>query len=206
MCDDCLINTALVKGLVWIFSEYTWDADKNEVPFSERFAYIKQGLTEGKAPGFSTHLKMIIQAKEEDETWGILNPDYVRGINKMLDRCIQRYGLSFEPSNFTLDCEIDPRVEGNVFKHDKMAKEALTRLKVYGKTNITYQLYKEYGLKRLTKDLRAAGFPKATIKIPYDNYTGEFYKEYHKYKRDHSDSFRVYWPIMPFVILNANLD
>lgn len=197
---DNKIEMCLVSGLVRIFTEYGWNGEGAPKRFSDKVLRIQYGLHHGDARGYLTHIRMLLQARQKDGKWGLFNEPFVFGIANLL----KHYGEFNNLFDITSD-ETAPEFHSratskNIFLEFKEGKEAVKRLRGFGKTNIRYSLYEEYGLKRLEKDLRAAGFPAATVYIAMDTYEPDDYS-YNVYDEGIS-KMTLHYPIMPIVIIS----
>ena len=200
--DGPKILRALVGNLTRIFQAYGWDGENTPKHFSDKLDYIAHGLTNGDAQAYYTHLKMIIQVREKDHQWGIFAPFFVVGTCNMLKRCGD-FLHWFEPGpHAPITNYKEPRIKGNVFKKSELGRDALERLRVYGKTNIRYSFVEEYGLPLLRRHLREAGYPDATIKVIEDNHIPDALFEDLVFRGEERLKLETYWPFMPLVILS----
>lgn len=197
---DKIIERSLVLGLTRIFSEYGWYTTGDSSLFSDKLEVIRYGLYHGDALAYRTHLRLLIQAREKDGNWGILSPVFVNGIENLLTSYgnnNELFTIKSSESRPVFESELSPL---NVFKHDKFAKEALKRLRDFGKTNIRYNLVEEFGVDRLQNDLRAAGFKKGTVSICYDTFEPNYLCD--PVYDDGSVKMFAYFSIMPIVLLS----
>ena len=196
---DKTIERSLVLGLTRIFTEYGWYTTGHSPLFSDKLETIRYGLYHGDALAYRTHLRLLIQAREKDGKWGLFSPIFVNGIESLLTSYGNNndlFAIKAPELKQVFQTELSTL---NVFKHNIYAKEALKRLKDFGRTNIRYTLVEEYGLDRLRNDLHAAGFKKGTVTICYDSYEPNYLCD--PVYDDGSVKMFAYFPLMPIVLL-----
>lgn len=193
------IEDNLVLGLARIFTEYGWKGDGAPRTMSEKKLRIRMGLHHGEALDYYTHLKLLVQAREKDNNWGIYDPIYVHGICTLLDAYAQfndLYSVT-EKVPFKL-VQQNPR---NVFKVIKHGETTLKRLKANGTTVMSYELLEEYGYDKLLKDLREI-YPHGTITVHTDTHVPDQIRDW-----EWDEGVRkmtIYFPIMPIIIISTS--
>ena len=200
---DTNIERSLVLGLVRIFTAYGWNTTGESEHFADKVSTIQYGLHHGDAIGYRCHLSMLLQAREKDNQWGLFTPTFVKGIHNLL--------ISYGNHNKLFDIKKPGKTPiyktepstANVFK-TKEGKEAIARLKAYGKTNIRYSLVEEYGVDRLQSDLREViKSDKATVEVRLETHEPD--ELWDKLYDDGKIKMTAYFPIMPLVILDLHL-
>ena len=193
---DKRIETNLVLGLTRIFSAYGWSGEGAPEHFADKISTIEYGLLHGDALGYSTHLKMLIQAREKDGQWKPFTSLFVNGISASLESYANHNDLfTIEPPKHKKEFKTPISME-NVF--DSAAHGAIKRLRLYGTTVIRYTLVEEYGAERLLQDLRKY-FPKATLRIELDEHVPDQLRDWIYDDGWHKTT--IYIPIMPLVVI-----
>ena len=192
------IEKNLILGLARIFTEYGWKGEGAPRTMSEKKLHICTGLHHGEALDYYTHLKLLIQAREKDNNWGIYDPIYVHGICTLLDAYAQfndLYSITERVPIKTI--RQDP---SNVFEVMSRGDATLKRLKANGSTVMSYELLEEYGYDKLLKDLRKF-YPKGTITVHTDTH---FPDQVRDWEWDEGvRKMTIYFPIMPIVIIST---
>lgn len=201
MLSEEIVYNTIVLSLVRIFTEYGWE-DKTLPHLSDKVRYIEQGIAKGDGNGYYTHFSMILQARKKDHKWGLFSEEYMVKVDMMLkhfNKIFHWFDPGYDkPIKTTLNC----RVNGNYFQKSPAGKEAIHRLERFGKTSVSYKVVEEYGVKTLQKQLRAAGYPNATVKVAMDSYEPDYYFD-DVYTEIYPGKYvRMYWPIMPIVVIS----
>ena len=202
MLSEEIVYNTIVLSLVRIFTEYGWE-DKDLPHLSDKVHYIEQGIAKGDGMGYFTHFSMILQARKKDHKWGLFSEEYMDKVKTML----QHFNKIFHwfDKGYTgpiIKTTLNYRVKGNYFKNSPDGKEAIHRLDRFGKTVVNYRVVEEYGVEDLQKQLRAAGYPKAAVRVAMDSYEPDYYFDEVYTAIYRGVRVRMYWPIMPIVVLS----
>lgn len=193
---DTRIEKSLVLGLVRIFTEYGWDGKGAPAHLSDKVSTIEYGLHHGDALAYSTHIKMILQARRKDHQWGLFTSEFVNGISSLLESYAEHndlFQIQCPKTKKTFSTEVPTE---NIFK--SLAKDAVSRLRAYGNTVIRYSLIEEYGEERVLRDLQTI-FPKATLRICRDTHEPDQLREW--IYDDGIAKMTIYAPMMPIVVI-----
>ena len=192
------IEKNLILGLARIFTEYGWKGEGAPRTMSEKKLHICLGLHHGEALDYYTHLKLLIQAREKDNNWGIYDPIYVHGICTLLDAYAQfndLYSITEKVPIKTIR-----QSPSNVFKEMNRGDATLKRLRANGSTVMSYELLEEYGYDKLLKDLREI-YPHGTITVHTDTHMPDQIRDW-----EWDEGVRkmtIYFPIMPIIIIST---
>lgn len=192
------IEKNLILGLARIFTEYGWKGKGAPRTMSEKKLRICTGLHHGEALDYYTHLKLLIQAREKDNNWGIYDPIYVRGICTLLDAYAQFNDL-YSITGKVLFKTVQ-QTPSNVFKVISRGEATLKRLKANESTVMSYELLEEYGYDKLLKDLKEI-YPQGTITVHTDTH---FPDQVRDWEWDEGvRKMTIYFPIMPIIIIST---
>jgi len=189
------IEDNLVLGLTRIFSAYGWNGQGAPASWQDKLATIRTGLYQGDAIGYYTHLKLLIQARNKDENWGIFSPEYVIGIATLLDNYAKNNGLYQIQTPAKKPKPNHKPSSVNIFEHSPILK----RLKEFDKTVISYTLIEEYGYDRVLSDLRVY-YPRATLFVDYEAHLPDQIRDW-EYDNGKT-KMTIYFPIMPLAIIS----
>ena len=199
------INRSLIPGIARIFIEYGWYNDQCPQNWTNQLEDIHYGLFYGKAKTFHEHMESILALREKDQKWGKLTPAFVRGIVFLLNAYSMNNNLyAIESMGDSPEFNV-PVPGGNFFTSTQQGREALKRIRSYGKTNIAYDAVQEYGLDRLCKELQNAGIPKGTISVRYDTHEPMELRDSVMDKGNKHVKMSTWYAIMPLVILDDGM-
>lgn len=195
------IRENLVRNLARIFTEYGWIGKGAPESFGRKIDIIADGLTNGDALSYATHLKLLIQARKKDHKWGLYTPVFVEGVLNLLNAFAGKHNL-FERKPLLADIGYFQGLpEYNIFKTFDYAKKSIERLEKYGKTNIRFSLIEDYGEERVLRDLRRL-YPKVTLFVDYDSHQPDQIRDW--LYDGGVTKMTVMYPIMPLVIISIN--
>lgn len=205
MNTNTTIERSLVLGLSRILIDYGWTWQEGEQhSLDKQVEFIKDLLSSGSASYLQLTLKSLIQHRSEKHDWGKFSPEYVHGIETLLSKFIIINELNEESPTFKFTWSLPKKVSGNLFKEDTECKQALRRLRSFGKTNLNYLYVERYGLAKLKRDLKAAGYPNAEIYINNEDHVPDMFREEFSKVGAQSLKLWIFWPIMPLVVLSLN--
>ena len=198
----------LTTNVTRIFIEYGWTGKGCPKNYLAKKAYIAYGLTHGYALDFLTHLKMLAQAREKTQQWGIFTSTYVLGTITLLEKYGTAIGLfTIKPTqplrvDMFDDIELPVQPKDNLFTATEQGRAALRRLGTFEKTNIAYELVEMYGIERLRSDY-AAFYPHGSIDVQRDDYPPMHLMDGLNVRGQ--TKYTLYSAIMPLVILTKEV-
>lgn len=192
------IENNLITNLVRIFTAYGWDGEGAPKNYTSKIATIKYGLYNGDALGYTTHLSMIIQARNKDHNWGLYTPVFVEGVQALLKSYCKRNKLYDKKGPISKPVFNYAPHRGNIFTTLPHGIQAIERLEKYGKTNIRYSAIEEFGEKRVLSDLRKL-YPSAKLRIAYEEHEPDQFRDW--MYDEGLTKMTVMYPVLPLVFI-----
>jgi len=203
MTTEQTIERSIILGLVRVFSEHGWPVTRAPRVFDRQVSYIIKGLKEGKMPSYEEHLKKIMKHCRKKNAYTLYSADYLDGLVTLMHRYGNTIYKNHGTSKINVTWKLEPKIKGNIFINDPNAHKALSRLRRFGKTNINYAYVERYGLKKLTDDIREAGYPEAVVYVnTQDHVPNEIFDGYAVPNDDSLVKVYVYMPIMPLLLVS----